>query len=297
MMKRQSAAKKSDIRFVHYTRADAGIAILRSHEFWMRKSLCMNDYTEGHHGLERLRRAYPLIKTALESLRSGLFGQTVSCFDSQVLGILSDTYMTCVSEHDAKENDHGRLSMWRAYGGTTGVAFVLKSRPFIEPSNALNAYTSPVEYWSDKEFEQGLREVFSGFEANVDYLRTKSDIELRTYLFHAFRFAILSTKHSGFHEEREWRVIYGPTVEPSSKLKHEIVIIGGVPQPIYKIPLKDVPDEGFVGATIPDLVERVIIGPTQFPMALYEAFVGVMKEAGVVDAEKRVIVSNIPLRT
>jgi hypothetical protein len=68
-----------------------------------------------------------------------------------------------------------------------------------------------------------------------------------------------------------------------------------VPQPIYKIPLKDIPEIGFFGS-IPSLINRVIIGPTEYPLALSEAFVQLLEEAGVQEAASKVCVSDIPLR-
>lgn len=103
-------------------------------------------------------------------------------------------------------------------------------------------------------------------------------------------------KHPGFHEEREWRVIYSPRFERSERLVADIQIIHGAPQRIFKIPLKDFPEEGFVGAEIPSFVERVIIGPTQYPVAIRDAIVGLLDEAGVENAEGKVWTSDIPLR-
>ena len=73
-------------------------------------------------------------------------------------------------------------------------------------------------------------------------------------------------------------------------------MIGGTPQLIYKIPLQNVPEEGFHGVEIPELIDRIIIGPTQYDSATREAFVDRLGEAGVSDPEDRVIVSKIPLR-
>jgi hypothetical protein len=47
---------------------------------------------------------------------------------------------------------------------------------------------------------------------------------------------------------------------------------------------------------IPELLDR-IIGPSSFPWPLYDAFVSVLKDAGVAEAQRKVIVSDIPLRT
>lgn len=71
--------------------------------------------------------------------------------------------------------------------------------------------------------------------------------------------------------------------------------IRNVPQPIYKIPLKDIPEAGYFAA-IPALINRIVIGPTQYPAASREAFVGLLDELGVSDSASKVWVSDIPLR-
>jgi hypothetical protein len=42
-------------------------------------------------------------------------------------------------------------------------------------------------------------------------------------------------------------------------------------------------------------LDRIIIGPTEFPHVSFKAFVDVLEELGVVDASKKVVVSDIPL--
>jgi hypothetical protein len=69
-----------------------------------------------------------------------------------------------------------------------------------------------------------------------------------------------------------------------------------VPQPIYKMPLQDVPEEGLVGIEPAKLIEWVITGPSQHPLAFFEAFVDLLNSVGVPDAAARVFVSGIPLR-
>jgi hypothetical protein len=101
---------------------------------------------------------------------------------------------------------------------------------------------------------------------------------------------------TGFREEREWRVIYSPAYAKSDVLIPDIQSIRGVPQQIYKIPLKDIPDQSLVGIELHSLIDRVIVGPTQYPQATYGALVSLLEKAGMTDARKRVVVSDIPLR-
>ena len=110
-------------------------------------------------------------------------------------------------------------------------------------------------------------------------------------------FAAACAKHPGFAEEQEWRLVYLPRMGESSVLEKSVDVIQGVPQTVYRIPLKDRPEDGLVGIEIPRLLERVIIGPSNFPWPLYEAFVAELKDAGVENADRKVVISDILLRT
>jgi len=300
---RQSTALANKTRFVHYTNADAAIKILDKKEVWMRKSSAMNDFREVHHGLDCLIRTFSKseagkkFRSVLNSTFDGLDIEIAEIFDSWIPHFQNNTYLTCVSEHNDTEDFYGRLSMWRAYGAG-GIAFVMNSKPFLSPSNALKAYTSPVAYLDDNGFQTQFDNVTSNINENLEFLQEQGRDVVKNLVFHMFKMAVLCTKHPGFEEEKEWRVVYSPSFQQSDRLIKDIQVINGVPQPIYKIPLNDVPEEGFVGAEIPDLIERVIIGPTQFPLVTHEAIVEMLIKAGVKaeDAHKRVFISDIPLR-
>lgn len=68
-------------------------------------------------------------------------------------------------------------------------------------------------------------------------------------------------------------------------------MIQGVPQPIYKIPLKDIPDE-LVGIEIPALLDRIIIGPTRDPQPIWEAFKDLLAATGAAPAREGVSVHD-----
>ena len=110
-----------------------------------------------------------------------------------------------------------------------------------------------------------------------------------------FWFAAVSIKPPGFKEEKEWRVVYCPSIYPSNHLIRDTQVVRGVPQPIYKIRLKDIP--GLIGIEIPALLNRVIIGPSKYPLAIGEAFIDLLEEAGVQNPISKVYRSEIPLRT
>ncbi|MBI4643546.1 MAG: DUF2971 domain-containing protein [Deltaproteobacteria bacterium] len=262
----------------------------------------MNDFLEVQHGLDCLLKTYreseagKAFKSAINDIFEGILTEVEQLFDGWIPHFQTNTYFTCFSEHKDSEDSFGRLSMWRAYSETTGVAFVMNSLPFVTPSQALKAYVSPVAYLSDQEFEKEFLKIAENIINDKPFLKQQDRQIIIKLIFNAFKYAVLCTKHPGFAEEIEWRVVYSPSLEESEHLKKEIIVVRGVPQPIYKIPLKDIPDEGLIGIEIPALIDRIIIGPTQYPQVMYEAFSDLLLEAGVRDPRDKIFISSIPLR-
>lgn len=298
--KKTAEAFFSQSRFVHYTSADTAMRIIQGEEVWMRKSTCMNDFSELNYGLNCLVAAYDKNKDRFHRIFDGVFPgiskKVEDRFNSWVPIFSNDTYISCISEHDVKEDRTGRLSMWRAYGGAAGVAIVLNGAPLINPTDALNAYTSPVAYLSNDQFNAEFEFFLDGVERNTDLMKHQGEEATIGRVFEVFRMAMLCTKHPGFAEEREWRIIYSPTFLASKRIKPDIQSIGGVPQKLYKIPLKNEPSENLVGIEIAEIVSSIIVGPTQFPREIGEALVDLLTNKGMQDAATKVVISDIPLR-
>jgi hypothetical protein len=104
-------------------------------------------------------------------------------------------------------------------------------------------------------------------------------------------------KHEGFAEEREWRAIYSPRRLPSPLVESSTEVVNGIPQIVHKIPLDAGVSPVLAELDLSRMFDRLIIGPSQYPLAMYEAFTQVLKAAGVADAEHRVLISGIPIRT
>jgi len=80
-------------------------------------------------------------------------------------------------------------------------------------------------------------------------------------------------------------------------MKSELKTIDGVPQIIYRLPLADIPGEQLLGLNIKDLIDKIIIGPTNYSAAIKQAFTEVLENAGVENVHEKIIISNIPIRT
>jgi hypothetical protein len=116
------------------------------------------------------------------------------------------------------------------------------------------------------------------------------------YAFSFLQALSLSLKHRAFLEEREWRIVYRPNQYPNGKLRKIVESVKGIPQKIYVLDLKNIPEENFFGVEIPELIDRILIGPNEHPLAMRQAFVHELSIAGVPNPERKIHITAIPLR-
>lgn len=121
------------INFAHYTNADTAFKIIKNQEIWLRNISVMNDYREFEHGKEFLAKLIKeseegkALKQAFDNIAPKIFETTFSNFENWAPYIKDDFYISCFSEYEGKNSDDiGKLSMWRAYGGNSGVAIIFK---------------------------------------------------------------------------------------------------------------------------------------------------------------------------
>src|ERR1700687_1710365 len=128
----ETGSTDGQLRFVHYTSAEAALKIIHSKRLWMRNTTCMSDYREGLHGYDMLYRVFSdkskgtAFVSALDECVKGAAQEAFALFDGWWNQSKFDIYVTSISEHDKKEDRHGRLSMWRAFGSGVRVAIVIK---------------------------------------------------------------------------------------------------------------------------------------------------------------------------
>lgn len=104
-------------------------------------------------------------------------------------------------------------------------------------------------------------------------------------------------KHPAFGEEREWRLVHLPKLFPSDHLRSDIETINGMAQRVFKLRFDDALALGIKDAALPELIDRIIIGPTDEPLVVWDAIVDVLSSHDVPDAESKVVMSHVPLRT
>lgn len=286
-------------RFVYYTSADTAMKVLCNQELWFRNATVMNDYSEISYGLGLIGAVFSgeegaRFRTAVEDIFPGTIDQAGRLLAGWEYDWEFETYIACVSVHNPNEDRQGRLSMWRAYGDT---ALVVNNTPMTAVTDLLAVFSVPVLYLSEQGLSDYLAQITDAILINRTYLQGLGQETLVTYIHNMlFRLAI-ATKHPGFAEELEWRLYYRPSEGESPGMTEETLVLDGVPQKVYKLRLANEPENGLHGADIPSLLDRIIIGPTEFPYVSRQAFIGVLSDLGVKDAAEKVVLSDIPLRT
>jgi hypothetical protein len=193
-------------RLVHYTTAEAALSIIRTKRFWMRNTNCMSDYSEVQHGFDIFNSFFSdsirkeSFTEALDDCMPGVASEAIIAFNNSWRDIRLNSYIACLSEHQDSEDSNGRLSMWRAFGGTTTRVGIVLSVPYPSLSTlALGLMFSPVAYLSESAAHKGLEEVNGNVRANRDYLRVIGHDALVRLVFMTFLSGVVCLKHEGFH--------------------------------------------------------------------------------------------------
>src|SRR5664279_803153 len=107
--------------------------------------------------------------SALDACSEGVTQQAVNLFNQRWNDIRFNTYIASISEHDGTEDQHGRLSMWRAFGNTSArVALVFTILFTLGSAQSLNLLLSPVAYFTDAQVEAEIQSVINNIESNSD---------------------------------------------------------------------------------------------------------------------------------
>jgi hypothetical protein len=302
-----SGAVADSARFAHYTTAEAALNIIRTKRLWMRNALCMSDYREVQHGFEIFHRFFSnqskaeAFKAALDKSFPRAAADAIALFDQRWSTTRLHTYIASISEHADTEDLHGRLSMWRAFGGNTARVALVFNVPWNSGgAAALNLLFSPVAYLTEQQALDTLDAVLTNIGAAQNFLGSGSLSRqlVVQFVFNMLLAGVTCLKHEGFGEEREWRAVYSPHNAPSELMKLSTKVIGGVPQVIYEIPLDERVAPALAGLEFSRIFDRLIIGPSPYPLPMCDAFMTALVEAGVPQevAQQKVIPSRIPIR-
>lgn len=296
-------ALKSLGNLAYYCSADTAYNVIKNKELWLRKTTCMNDYKEIDYGLEKLKKLFN--DHSITKRLDDFFVKTNKNLTSSILyeymmeklkSINNNTYITCLTEHSKNENELGRLSMWRAYGRNSGVALVFneKETAIMEMNDSHLLLRSPVLYKApNNDLNNEFSQILDNMYREINTLQYLNEDEYKKIFLSLFAISVPSIKHSGFSEEKEWRILYtlmdGDSAADNTPigLKKATKIINGIPQIVYILSYPK---------PIEQILSKVIIGPTEFPDVIYDAFYDLLKENGIYNPDDYIIKTSIPLR-
>ena len=301
--------RDTPLLLAHYTSVQVIEQILRNDEVWLANPLYMNDLDEMRAGILLGTQIFPEFARQAGGTTDRA-PRLIQPYNHYVAHLSTeaalDTYIFCLSEHPNGNTD-GRLSMWREYGSKgNGAALVVNTQKIhYQPNSPL--IIAKVAYKTNPEREQVLRTEL-GKWATITQAANLPDDQLYLAAYAAFGFVkslALTTKHTGFSEENEWRVVYVPERDPLGYLKscldYYVGTRGVEPKLKYKFGKTYSPDPPKMGAALTsgaltDILEFVLLGPSVSSPLAKAAFVRMLERNGKSAFADRVFPSTIPLR-
>ena len=261
----------------HYTSIGTLERIAQTGEIWFSNPLYMNDVDELRYGMNLGMHAVRSHAGLREACPPDHYNALLDAFDDLYTNFDNDSafdvYVFSCSEHDNEIGDDGLLSMWRGYGGDgNGVAIVFDmARLIAAPRSPL--LVRQVQYLSYEQSEAWM----DGLLARLaQVLAPCGDVpeamaQAAAALFERIKVFALFTKHRGFHEEREWRLVYLREADRDgifTDLLHYAIGGRGI-EPRLRFTTDALAGPDGHGPELRDMVQRIILGPVlATPLAL-----------------------------
>lgn len=222
----------------HYTSPEAALGIVRSAEVWASMIQYMNDSSEFRLALRLVQELVSEIPSVPEATRRVISEEFVDAVRSVAVFIFSLT-----GERDL-------LSQWRAYASRGGYALGFSKELLERIAEEDGALLARCVY---KEEEQRalMRPVVDELVALAADLPDVTGIDLYHSVAERFTQVAALVKDRSFEAENEWRLVFGPGIDPS---KTDARTAGSIVVPFYRCPIKR-------GGLYP--LAEIVVGPGQ----------------------------------
>jgi Protein of unknown function (DUF2971) len=288
----------------HYTSLDVLEKILKLDEIWLSNPLFMNDLEEVMFGINwgigRFKES-KTIRAALHSeTRHKIFTDSLDHIKGNyVQEHLPDTYVFCFSEQ-APENKDGLLSMWRGYGSNGHGAAILFDTSKLYPVEDSPLILAKVHYgryderlnWFDKTASK-FADILTRSQIPDDKVAMAS-----IGLFERLKLFALFTKHHGFKEENEWRVVYLSDRDTDKRLTSKRHYLNGPRGVEPKLRLKIAPMAGVIGPdlSLDKVIASILLGPSISGPLAVKSVERMLEVIGKPELKSRLFASSIPFR-
>ena len=289
----------------HYTSTANLERILATDELWFSNPLLMNDFEELRFGISEgaqkfLGNAVVEAACGTEDRSKLLFDTFRHYLDEFTSKHAIDVYALCMAEHDVQNTD-GLLSMWRGYGGNGNGAAIVFDTAKINVVSDSPLVISRVEYASADTRREWLDAMLNKFAAILETQSIPDDklYQVSWLMFERIRLFALFTKHDGFKEEREWRVVYLKERDTQNRLAPmlQYAVTSRGLEPRLKLALKPIDGITANDLSLAKLVDRIILGPTVNSPLAKSTLLRVLDVTGKGALKDKVVASTIPFRT
>lgn len=289
----------------HYTSLESLENILENKEFWLSNPLDMNDWEEvsfgvdngvdiaaSHEGLKQALGTEERIRTFYQALNDA----HKSFADEHVL----DLYIMCFSHHQPSDDGDGRLSMWRGYGNAgkgAAIVFDTSKVTFLDYSPLVWA---PVVYDDTetrmKNIQDKITQVAEFIENNP--IPDDAIAVFGTELFKRFCLYAIFSKHIGFGEEKEWRLVYFKDRDRGKQLTQHFGYFNGHDgiQPKLKLPAKPIGKVIHDDLVLSEIVHSIIVGPASSSPLTKHAIERMLEQIKMPKLKAKLRMSTIPFR-
>lgn len=289
----------------HYTSIQVLEKIVSTSEVWFANPLFMNDFEEVQFGIftanqivfERKEEIANACKTPERAQR--FEHGWVTSFNKFSTEHAFDTYIFCLSDHKKDDYD-GKLSMWRGYGANGNGAAIVIDTAKLDKLSGSPLIFAQVQYETTEARRTWLSQKVQQCEqllaaANI----SDEDVDVAAYaLFERIKLYALFTKHHGFKEEEEWRIVYMPSLDAANRLKamfHYFIGARGV-EPKLKFKIEPMPGITSDDLSLEKITDRIILGPTASSPLAKASVLRMLEIVGRPELKDRVHASGIPFR-
>lgn len=291
---------------VHYTNMHVVESILKNSVLWLSNPLLMNDHQEVAFGIHMaLNEAL-----ASQSLRESFLSEESYRKFLNILNRLyndygshevKDLYVACFSEHESSDLPDRKLSMWRAYGdGGNGAAIAFDTSKLDAAPENTPFILAEVIYQTNAERKCAIK---AKVEQLAEFVKNEniSEAEVSSVagaFFRRVNLAAIFTKHKGFEEEKEWRLVYAPDRDQDKTFLRHVDYFQGNSglEPKMKLPLDESLEVGGQDSDFEGAIHSIVIGPrAATPLSVHAAKI-MLNRIDRANLDEKLVASSIPLR-
>lgn len=288
----------------HYTSIETIESILKNDQLWFSNPLYMNDVDELRFGIRegasRFFNSREIREALGENQRNLLYRHFDYYFNQFANEHVLDVYAFCLSNHDEVKQPDGLLSMWRGYGSNGNGAAIVFDTSKLENMPSSSLVIGPVHYGSEQVRADWIDSKLKEFAALLVKMKLADDyIYLAAAaIFERIKQFAIFTKHHGFSEEKECRVVYFKERDMDSKLSSMLsYAIGrnGV-EPKLKLRLQSVDGHIQNDISLVNIIHQIILGPGISKPLAKASFERMLEMINKEELKSKVVASSIPFR-